>query len=502
MRRWLTTLSIIICCFATVKGQNGLGLYTLGDAVPQNSRLNPANEIKGKLVLGLPVISEMGLHVNNRFGYNQAFTKLENDSVKLDVDKVVSHLKKRNALLFETSIPLLYVGIKPEKSSFGYSFFVNERINVRGQYTKNLIKAAWEGTNSLVGQPLDIGKSAFSASYFREYGVGVNTSLMNDDLKIGARVKLIQGIYNVKTLWGMDARVDIEPETYSYGFLFKRAGLNAAGVSEDPSVGYLLSNPNKGAAIDLGATWTHQNLFSLSASITDLGYVRWKEFSQNFILSDTSFAFQGVNFTADGDIESTIDSLKNAFTPKETANPYSAMLSAKSIVSGSLLLGPVDRVTVTMMNQLLVGKIKTAFAVSYVKQLTPGIVASGSVVKLPQQWPRPGLALSMTGGPVQYYIASDNLIGFANVGNMNTLDFKMGVNLIIGSGKAKNETDLPPAHRSKPKFSSNDEGVDYPTDPRLKKPTVIRKKDIYTIITKKKQPKSWKNWFKKKKEDN
>jgi hypothetical protein len=214
MKRWLICISLLACSLPAVS-QNGLGVYSLGEAVPQNTNLNPANRMPGAVVLGLPAISELGVHINNRFGYQQAFERLENDSVKLDIDRAISHLKKKNALLIETKVPLLLIGIQPKQSSVGCTFFVNDRIDLRAQYQKELVKAVWQGTNSFVGKSIDLRKSALSATYFREYGVGLNTTL-GDDLKVGARVKFVQGIYNVKTLQGMDASIAIDPNSYSY----------------------------------------------------------------------------------------------------------------------------------------------------------------------------------------------------------------------------------------------------------------------------------------------
>ncbi len=497
-------LLIFLYAIGTNQGfaQNGLGMYSLGNFVPQNAYYNPAYENGAKVVVGLPVISEMGVHVNNRFNYNQAFTKLENDSVRLDIDKVIASLKKKNLLLAELNVPLLYLSIHPNESPLSYRFFVNDRINIRGQYQKALIKAVWKGPSNLVGNELRLRKSALSSSYFREFGVGASTSLANDEIRVGANLKIIQGIANIKTLFNMDADLQIDKLRYSYGIDLEGAGINATGLDGVPSASYLLANKNIGVAIDVGGTWQYNNVLQFSASINDLGFVRWKEESQNFLFKDSTFVYNGVNFSNKGNIVTGIDSLVQALTPEESTSPYSAMLGTRTVVSGSLQFSPTNRVIVTMMNKFLVGKLKSAFSVSYVRQLNASITMSGSLVKLPQQWPRPGLAMSLAAGPVQYYIGSDNLAGFLNVPGMRVLDFKMGINLLIGAPKSKNQEHLPPAHRSKPKFSTNGQGVDYPTDPRLKKPTVFREKDIYKIISKKKQPKNWNNWFKRSKKEN
>lgn len=493
-----TYISLLIGCATIAKGQNGLSTLSLGEIVPQNTHQNAAYQAPGKVVIGLPILSEMGIHVNNRFSYNQAITRSEDDSVRLDVDKLMSNLKNKNVLLAESRVPIAFVSFQPESVPFGFSFFINDRMSAGIQYQQALASAVWNGTNSLVSEPLSLKKTAMAATYQREYGIGANTWLIEDELKIGARLKVIQGIANIKTLAGLDAAIELDGLTYSYLFDLERVGVNTAGMDNITSPGYLLSNKNRGVAIDAGATWKFNDLLSFSAAINDLGFVHWKQNSENFIIRDSSFVFNGVNLSAGGDITSTVDSLTNALTPRRSSNPYSAMLSTRVIIGGSLSLNATDQVSVTIMNQLLVGKIKSAYSLAFTRQLTAGIRASGTLVKLPQHWPRPGAAVSFTGGAMQYYVGSDNLLGFTSMPNVNTFDVKMGVNVLLGHQKPKGEQNLPPAHRSKAKFSTKGGGVDYPTDPRLRKPKVFRKIKIYDIIEKPKKPKGWKNWFKNK----
>lgn len=494
--------AVMLWCGTAAEAQNGFSVFSMGGLVPQNSNLNPAFAQQGKLVIGLPVVSELGLHVNNRFSYRQAFTDLENDSVRLDVDKLVGNLKKKNVLLTEVRVPVLYVGLQPEASGVGYSFFVNDRLNAGVQYQKAFFEAVWNGTQSLIGNPISLRKSALSATYFREYGLGAQMALPNDAFRLGVRLKLIQGIFAAKTLAGLEASLDVDPVNYGYGFSMSNAGVNTAGTNRISDTGYLIWNKNKGMALDVGATWEYNNLLSFSAAINDLGFVRWKDDPANFVIRDTSFVFNGIDFRVGSGIEATIDSLVSAITPQKSTSPYTAMLNTRVVLGGSLLLGPADRVSVAMISQFLVGKMKTGFSAAYVKQLTPGITASGTLVRLPQQWPLPGAAVVFGGGPVQYYLASDNLVGFINLPGMKALDLKMGINIMPGQKKPKNEEHLPPAHRSKPRFSSKGRGLDYPTDPRLRKPKIFRKSGIYQIIPKRKQPKSWKHFLNGKSREN
>lgn len=475
--------------------QGSLSQYGLGEVLPQNTHLNPAFQAPGKLVVGLPVISEVGLTANASLSYDDAFTKTEQDSVVLDGDKLVANLKKRNTILLETRIPILYVGFKPESSSFGYSFFINDKVSAGLQVERELIESLWEGTSSQIDRKLNIENLAVSFDYVREYGIGVNKSLQNDDISVGVRLKLIQGLAQGRT----DPDLNVQFEVNSQDTLFRFAMLNAnaqtAGVDEVPTLDYLRSNKNKGFALDAGAVWEYNKLLRFEGAINDLGFVKWQDQVKSFSVQDTTFEFGELNFSNAQEFAESIDSLDNTFVPTQSTDAYKSMLHARTVLSASLILSPKDMLTVTMMNRFLMGQMKTGISVGYRKQILPGVAAMGSLVKLPQHWPMPGAAVVLKAGPVQYYLASDNLLGFVNVTNMSLLDVKMGFNLLLGNRKPKMESNLPPAHRSRPAYSSKGNGVDYPTDPRLHRPGVFRQSGIYDVIPKRKEPKSWKGWL-------
>ncbi len=497
MKGWLKIL-IVLVLPTLAKAQSGLTLYSLGEAVPQNANFNPALVPAGSMFLGLPGISEIGGSVNNKFSYNQAFEQSGDDTTRVDIESILSSLRKKNNLLAETRIPVLFLGIRPEGTSHTFSFFVNERVDLRAQYQQALIETLWEGTDLLVGESVNLKKSAITSTYYREYGVGLKTDVTNE-IKAGARVKLVQGIANVKTMAGFRAGIDLEPLTYAYGFDFANAGIRTSGREDFSSVPYLISNKNRGFAIDAGVVYERNKLLSFAAAINDLGFIHWKEGQESFVLNDTTFVFDGVNMRTTGDVTTAIDSLENAFTPRKEYKSYTAMLTARSVLSSSLILSPADRLTLTLVNQMLVGKVKTAVSVALNKQVSRGISVSAAIVKLPQHWPTAGGAVALRGGPVQFYMASDNLTGFLNVANMKVLDLRMGLNVLIGLRKPKNESNLPPAYRSKPSYSSKGNGVDYPTDPRLRKPGVFRRNGMYDVIPRRKVPKSWRSWTNRKK---
>ena len=77
MKQFYIVSLLSICLFAGLKssGQTSLSFYHLGDATYQNSNLNPAYIPDGRWFIGLPVLSGVHVHANNKFSYNQLISK-------------------------------------------------------------------------------------------------------------------------------------------------------------------------------------------------------------------------------------------------------------------------------------------------------------------------------------------------------------------------------------------------------------------------------------------
>lgn len=66
-----------------------------------------------------------------------------------------------------------------------------------------------------------------------------------------------------------------------------------------------------------------------------------------------------------------------------------------------------------------------------IRQKLGPLTASVSAMKLPQQFINLGAALAVRGGPVQYYIAADQLLSLS-VPDAKAFDFRTGLNITIG----------------------------------------------------------------------
>lgn len=439
-KRFFAALVTLFILPATAVAQSGLTLYALGDAISQNSHYNASYMPAGShAVFGMPVISNMNIHINNKFSYKQAVEKAANGSYTLDYDAVISRLSRKNNFLVESHIPILYLAIKPDDSRSGFSLFINDKFFGGVQYQKELLETMWKGTGELIDRPINLKETVASSTYFREYGVGISTPFHMNRLKIGGRLKFVQGIFNIRSMPSMIAEISLEPSTYVYNFTFANAGVNTAGFQSLGSPKYLTGSSNKGVAVDVGSEWKLSKLISLSASVNDLGFIHWSEKdSKHFTMPDTTFLFAGIEM--DDNVSSTLNTIEDTFAPKKGRNSYTTMLSSRWVLSGSMRLNTMEKISLVVMNQTLGNKLKSAFSVAYMRQMSEAFFFSGSVIKPPQHWPRPGAALLIISRPFQFFIASDNLLGLVNITNAKIVDLRFGINFISGGSKLRSAT--------------------------------------------------------------
>jgi len=176
--------------------------------------------------------------------------------------------------------------------------------------------------------------------HYREFAIGAAWDL-NDRLNIGIKTKLLFGKAAINTeqmnfeltttedYYNLDITSQFQVNT-SIPYNFK----DSTSVSWDE---YMFYKSNFGLGFDLGATYKIDDLWSVSASVIDLGYVSFDRYLKTF-KSDTQFTFEGIDaipFYGLNDDERKIkmeeikDSLMNLFQIEESEEKFIVPLTAK-----------------------------------------------------------------------------------------------------------------------------------------------------------------------------
>jgi hypothetical protein len=427
-----------------VKGQTSVSFQHLGNATFQNNLINPSLIPEGKLFIGLPVLSGIHVNVNNKVSYNEAFTK-ESDRTLVNVSKMKDNLQRQNMLSSKVSINLLHIGYRFDSGPL-LSFTANERVEVDFLYPKEMLDYIFiSGNNNYLNDDIKVSKIGLRATHFREYGLGL-AAPVNDQLTVGIRGKFLVGFANVSVPGNAKAILRSDGEAFQLSAEWKNAQYRTSGLDiyqgedgfdDGDLTSHLIMNGNTGFAIDLGGTYRLNRYYTITGSIVDIGFINWKENIRNEVLTDTSFLYSGVDIAELDDIEQTLeDSLFNKFETTENNNPYKSWLPVTAHGSWIYHYSAQMDFYVTAGTRLVQRQLKMLYGGGVTYKFGKAFTASASATKLPQQFFNLGAAFTAKAGPVQLYMAADQIVNFS-VPDAKAIDYRFGMSFAFGQRKSR-----------------------------------------------------------------
>lgn len=446
MKRHLITILFFLSLAVAVQGQTSVSFQNLGNATFQNNLINPSLIPEGKIFIGLPAISGVHFHFNNKLGYGDIFTK-KNDAeglpvTEIDVRKMADNLQRQNMLTTQVNINLLHFGYRL-KSGPLLSFTINERIEADFLYSKELIDYLWNGNLDYLNQDLKVSDLGLRAVHFREFGFGAATTV-GDNLSVGARAKLLVGFANVSTPGNFGATLNSNGEAFQLEADWQNAILRTSGLDiyegDEGDLGsHLVMNSNLGVALDIGATYRMNKYYTFTGSLVDIGFINWKENIKNYQVRDTTFTYRGVNLDAVDDVRQTLeDSLFTAFDTDDNFDAYRSWLPIRAHGSWIYHYSPTIDIYTTVGARVVQRQVKMLYGLGFTKRFGNNFSANITATKLPQNFVNAGAAFAYKGGPVKFYMAVDQLINY-NVLKAKSIDFRVGMNLVFGQGPDKSE---------------------------------------------------------------
>ncbi len=433
MKRVCVAIITFSCLFGS-HAQTSVSFYHLKNTTFQNSYLNPAWVPEGKVFLGLPALSGIHVHYNNKLSYNDIFTK-ENNTQNVDISKIISNLQPQNIVTTQVNLNLFHFGYKFNAGAT-LSIYANERVETDFLYSKNLIKYLNGGNIDFLNDKLVISRVGIRAQHFREIGFGYAFQ-PTDELSFGLKAKYIQGFADASTPHNFNANITSNGEFFEVDAqiengVFRTSGLDIYQGNEGNLVSHLINNSNRGYALDLGVDYKLSRYYSIAFSVLDLGFINWNENIVNKTVSDTTFTYSGVDLRDLSDVRETLeDSLFNKFKPTETNDPYRTYLPTRMFASWSYNYSDDLSFSVTAGSRLVQRQFKMIYGGAVTYRFGKALTASGSLVKMPQQFFNLGASLAARGGPVQLYIAADQIVNFS-VPDAKALDLRVGINFIFG----------------------------------------------------------------------
>jgi hypothetical protein len=204
-----------------------------------------------------------------------------------------------------------------------------------------------------------------------------------------------------------------------------------------------------GLGFDLGATYSGIDQVVLSASLIDIGFIRWRNYSYNFKMNGN------YKFTGGGNIDllkggtgsfdsigpRIMDSIKTAFKFKQQNSSYTTNLPTKLFLAGEYFPEKYFSVGLLSITQYYNSQFYEQITVSGNFRPLKMLMLSGSYSILNNGFSNLGLGLSSRFGPLNIYFVSDNIpfkFGSMNLPvpyEMMGFNFRFGMNLVFGIDK-------------------------------------------------------------------
>jgi hypothetical protein len=457
---------IILSGVGYIMAQQSNILYFM-DGVPQSYLVNPANQPRCNLFIGIPAISPFQVYIGNSSLSVNDIMWYENDSTRLFFNTLESqkdflnNLGKSNFILTEASTNIYSFGFK--SGEIYYTYDLTERVSFRGSYPGDLFKFFLEGNER--GDEFELSSIGVEAVGFLEFAAGVTHSI-NDQLKLGYRGKILFGHANISTRrtsmklitdeeWIVRTRFDANATLPFVEIPYDSAGnfeFNEIEIQEDlTTTDYIkAATGNKGLAVDLGVLYKPMEELTLSASLLDVGFIRWRNYTYN-ISQDVEYIYDGIEFDysrRDSVFEDFLDTLENTFVLNNTdaKQRYTSFLGAKLYLGGKYQI--IEEISVGLLSrtEIFKGRIREQLTLSANFYPIKEIAASLSYSIMNRSFNNFGIGLSFKPGPFNIYIITDNIpltfaveqsSDFPIPHKTRALNFRFGFNLVFGCDKQK-----------------------------------------------------------------
>ena len=444
---WATVIFFFIGGSAIA--QKNYTFYAL-DNTAQSHFLNPAFKPAAKVYVSFPLIPMQSFGVSNS-GFNLSHVlqkRSQDDSLQLTPDKVIGKMGKRNFMTVESYNQIFAFGFRVKKNYF--SFGITNRLNANFIYTKDLFQLAVEGNGkSFLGKRASFDGIGVNVNSYVEYALGFNREI-NDKLTVGGRLKVLSGIANVNT---RKSKFGLHTDETTFDLTVDgSATINTSAVKPFydtlAPAGY---NPvdnaynfkNFGLALDLGGTYKVTDKIKVSASLLDLGFITWKTDNATFVSNDVNYRFEGVylnNFlkdSSDAVFKQLQDTLENVFSQEENNKNYRTGLATRFYLGGTYDLTKSINVGATLYNEVIKSSYRAAIIVSSTVKLKNWLSATVNYSQYARSFGSIGVGLSLRGGPMQFFVASDNIIGFFAPSQTKNFHAAFGFNMLLGKPEKK-----------------------------------------------------------------
>lgn len=450
-------------------GQINNSLYFM-PGVPQANRINPAIQPKCTFYLGFPLLaparvelSSSALAFEDVIYYNSEIDSLITFLHPLgSKEDFLNELKPVNFIVSDLGTSLASFGFRAGENFF--SVDVTTRIEGDIYYPLDIFNLIFYGAED--GETFEFDGIAADITAFDEVSVGWSRSILSN-LDIGARAKILFGVGNLTTtesdlnlstsqdLWTIQSNMEFNASLPFADVIYDSEGnIEEIVIKDDlenfkPSSlpPYMFNFQNLGFAFDIGVNYRPIDPLLISASVTDIGFIKWKDEVHRGTY-DMTYDFAGLeinpfdfseDYTFEDYLDSTLtsitDSLMN-FLVLSPSGGYSKRMNTKLYVGASYFVTPNINFGLLSRTDFLNDKIAQQVTAS--ANFTTGrfVNLTLSYSYRNNYFKNFGAGLSFNVGPLNMYLISDNALNVVFwPQEAQSANLWFGLNLVFGYKK-------------------------------------------------------------------
>ena len=437
--------------------QTGMLGYGSKAAIP-TLMANPALTGDARLVIGIPVLSSIQVEQKSSFKLTDWLSS-SGGKTYLSFDKFAPLAQQRNDINTNAGVDLFSVGFRVKKNNY-FSLGLQHFSSVYLSLSDDLIKLAAEGNGA--NASIVLNEESAYASQFNALYLGYARNLMDDKLKIGFRVKRLQGLSHFQTdnvnFTITTAQTSIPAYAISVTGSMKAQAGGILGMATDTllnaNVGdnavKNIMNMGSGMGFDFGVSYQISDKLSVSASAVNIGSITWnKDFAGKVELVGTGkFEFSGIktdlnNSSSSSSADDIERSAKDAFKIEQSKAAFTSSLPSMFYISAGYQLSEKHQLTGVYRMQNFNQKSSNVAGVSYAFTPVKMIQLLAGVNSVNFKSVSFGGGLVFSPGPIQLHLLVDNLSGLAAVDNTNRLQIQAGLNVVLKKKKEKEVVPVP-----------------------------------------------------------
>lgn len=281
-----TVIASALACAPAISAQNLLTGY-FDDNYMYRFQSNPAFANEGNGFVSMPGLGNLNVATNGTIGVNHILYNVNGQTTTMlnpgvSASEVLDGLKDKSRLGVNLRETVLAVGFKGFK---GYNTIsISARADVGVALPKDIFRLAKEGLSNTT---YDLSNLGAQGAAWAEIALG-HSHQINSKLRVGGNLKVLLGVGSVKAkvneanlqlhdnnwIAQVDAQMNASIKNLRYETDYnkdtERYYVNGMELDDFGPIN------GTGFALDLGAVYTLNQDWEFSASVLDLGFIKWK----------------------------------------------------------------------------------------------------------------------------------------------------------------------------------------------------------------------------------